>query len=81
MADIGKYPSAREISQALGGHRAGKGFMAFCPAHADSTPSLSIIDGRNGRPVVHCFAGCRFADVFDELARRGLWPRFARGRQ
>ena len=79
------YPSAAEISARLGGHRVGDGrYMARCPCHADRTPSLSIIDGRdrygNRRPYVTCFAGCNFQDVQAALERLGLWPRFERER-
>lgn len=31
---------------------------ARCPAHEDSTASLSISEGRDGRVIVHCHAGC-----------------------
>ncbi len=34
-----------------------------CPAHLDSTPSLSVKAGADGRALVHCFAGCRTEDV------------------
>jgi hypothetical protein len=70
------YPSAQEISRALGGHRAGKGFVARCPAHDDHCPSLSIIDGYTGRPVFFCHAGCDFRDVLNRLTELHLWPRF-----
>jgi putative DNA primase/helicase len=38
--------------------RSGDGWMARCPAHEDTTPSLSLAVGESGRPLVHCFAGC-----------------------
>lgn len=41
----------------------GRGYMARCPAHADRTPSLSVAEGRDGRVVLTCHAGCTFADV------------------
>src|SRR5262245_25029196 len=40
--------------------RGGKGFMARCPAHEDSTASLSIAEGADGQVLVKCFAGCAF---------------------
>jgi len=36
----------------------GKGWMACCPAHDDSTPSLSVSEGDDGRVILKCFAGC-----------------------
>jgi hypothetical protein len=79
------YPSAREIAAALKGHKTGEGrYMARCPCHDDSTPSLSIFDGKDKRgarrPFVYCFAGCDWRDVQAELERKGLWPKFKRGR-
>jgi hypothetical protein len=38
--------------------RNGNGFLVCCPAHRDSTPSLSIDVGDNGAVLLHCFAGC-----------------------
>lgn len=48
-----------------------------CPAHSDSTPSLSLSRGSDGRVLLHCFAGCapqavvealgiKMGDLFDE---------------
>jgi hypothetical protein len=51
----------------------GAGFMAHCPgslhAHGDRHESLSISGGRNGRTVLHCWAGC---DTQNVLAAVGL---------
>jgi hypothetical protein len=74
------YPIARELAAVLGGRKSPRGWVARCPAHDDREPSLSIVDGRNGRPIFHCFAGCDWRDVLDALAAKGLWPRFERGR-
>ena len=66
--------TAEAIAQALQARRTGPGrWMARCPAHDDRTPSLSIAE-RNGTLLVHCFAGCRQADVIEALRARGLWP-------
>jgi DNA primase len=40
--------TAETIAKALGGRKAGGGWMASCPAHDDQTPSLSIRDADNG---------------------------------
>lgn len=47
----------------------GGSLVAKCPAHVDQVPSLSISEGRDGRALVHCFAGCDTAAV---LAAIGL---------
>jgi len=36
----------------------GKGWTAQCPAHFDTTPSLSINVGDDGRVLLHCHSGC-----------------------
>ncbi|MFY1673693.1 hypothetical protein ACN27G_27665 [Plantactinospora sp. WMMB334] len=41
---VGSQPTGAEIRQ--------------CPAHADSSPSLSIRSSPDGRPWIRCFGGC-----------------------
>jgi putative DNA primase/helicase len=65
--------SAETIARALGGQRAGATWMARCPAHDDSSPSLSISAGTNGEVLVRCHAGCDQRDVIAALSKRGLW--------
>lgn len=40
--------------------KSGDGWVACCPAHDDSTPSMSVSEGRDGRVVFHCHTGCTF---------------------
>jgi putative DNA primase/helicase len=63
--------TARELVDRLGGRWCGSYGVARCVLHEDRTPSLSIRDSHGGA-IVHCFAGCDFRDVRDELKRRGL---------
>lgn len=65
--------TAEALSKALGGQRAGRGYIARCPAHDDGTPSLSIADGEDGRILIYCFAGCSYREVTTALRLRGLW--------
>jgi hypothetical protein len=58
---------------ALGGRKAGGGWMARCPAHDDLTPSLSICATDDGKVLVHCHAGCGQEQVISILKSRGLW--------
>ena len=68
--------SAETIAKALGGRKAGAGWMARCPAHDDRKPSLSVATGKNGKVLFRCHAGCDQARVIDVLRSRGLWePR------
>ena len=66
--------AAAQIAEALGARANGHGWVARCVAHEDSTPSLSISEGTDGRPLVNCHAGCSQAAVIGALRERGLWP-------
>lgn len=48
------------------------GWKAKCPAHEDSSPSLRITHGNNGRTLLTCRAGCTFHTV---CAALGIEPR------
>jgi hypothetical protein len=52
-------------------------WTARCPAHDDSTPSLSVSVGDNGAVVLHCHAGCTFDEICAALQVRpaDLFPR------
>lgn len=43
------------------------GWSARCPAHDDGRASLSISEGRDGRVLLKCHAGCSTADVVQAL--------------
>jgi DNA primase len=45
----------------------------YGPAHKEKTPSLSIREGKDGKPLVHCFGGCPQDYVIDALRKRGAW--------
>ena len=64
--------TAETIARALGGRKAGQGWMARCPAHDDREPSLSIREA-DGKVLVRCHAGCEQRDVIAALKKRGLW--------
>lgn len=46
------------IARRANARAASSGWIARCPAHADRSPSLSIREGRDGRTLLRCFAGC-----------------------
>lgn len=66
--------SGRSIAAALKGHWAWGRGKCRCPAHDDSSPSLSVHDMPDSRVLVHCFAGCSQDRVIEALRARGLWP-------
>jgi hypothetical protein len=47
---------------------------AKCPAHTDENPSLDITEGKNGKPVFTCRAGCGQDAVLAALRAKGWWP-------
>jgi hypothetical protein len=51
-------------------HKAGN---VHCPAHSDSTPSLSISE-KDGKVLVKCHAGCSQDRLVAALKEKGLWP-------
>lgn len=57
---LGRLGAVRECSD---------GWMALCPAHQDSTPSLHVSVGEKGKILLKCFAGC---DVWQVLAAAEL---------
>jgi hypothetical protein len=60
--------TAEQIADFLNAQRAGAGrWMAKCPAHPDRSPSLSIREGRDGRVLLRCFAGCKTEEVLKKL--------------
>jgi hypothetical protein len=75
-----RYPTAAEVAAALQGKRQTDGsYMCRCPCRlhrrGDINPSLSVTDGRCGRPVFYCFGGGDYRDILDALIARGVWPR------
>lgn len=57
--------------------RAGSGYVARCPAHEDRNPSLSVSEGRDGRVLLRCHAGCSAEAIVAALglALSELFPR------
>lgn len=68
-----RWHSAPQIVNRLGGRWHGKNGLCRCPAHEDGSPSLSVSQTRDGRVLVHCFAGCGQMAVIDALRALGLW--------
>lgn len=47
-------------------------WQALCPAHDDHNPSLSITRGDNGKPLLHCHAGCSYEQICQALEMQTL---------
>jgi putative DNA primase/helicase len=76
-----RHSTAANVAGALRATRTGDGkWLAHCPSHDDKNPSLSIGTGRNGKVLLHCFAGCDPNDILDALERNhGLVLRSRKG--
>src|SRR5215470_8877425 len=54
----------REVLASLKGvKKCGGGFSARCPAHDDKRSSLSVSEGRDGKLLLTCHAGCSFETI------------------
>ncbi len=56
-------PADLLLSKLEGVRKSGGGHVARCPAHADRSASLSVCEGRDGRALVKCFAGCELLAI------------------
>lgn len=65
---------AKNIVEKLGGIWRGTRGECRCPAHDDSSPSLSVRLGDTAI-LFHCFAGCTTTEVLKALQRRRLHDR------
>lgn len=66
--------AAKEVVKRLNGTWHGSYGKARCPAHQDSSPSLSITPGRSA-VLFHCFAGCSQAEIMAALSTYGGYIR------
>lgn len=67
---------AKNIVEKLGGIWRGARGECLCPAHNDSSPSLSVRLGDTAI-LFHCFAGCTPVEVMKALERNNLHDRTA----
>ena len=61
---------AEKIIKALDGKSSG---MCNCPCHEDDTASLHVSEGKGGKVLLHCHAGCPQDKLIQYLKDRGLW--------
>jgi len=60
-------PVALMLERLDGVRRGARGHIARCPAHADKRASLSVAEGRDGRALIRCFAGCETETILTAL--------------
>ena len=69
-----RYLSAHELAFELDAKPQGSSWVASCPCHDDTNPSLSIREGDDGRCLVHCHALHDQKRLLAALAQQGLAP-------
>ena len=57
--------------------RMGSGWTARCPAHDDTSPSLTLAIGDDDRVLMNCHSGCDSVDILDRLGLK--WQHFFAG--
>lgn len=67
------HDNLQQILDAVQAKRSADGWQARCPAHNDSSPSLSIKQFDSGVISVKCFAGCRAKDLAKALNLECPW--------
>ena len=45
-----------------------RSWIAQCPAHSDSSPSLYVDEGESGNVLIKCWAGCGAIDVIRSVS-------------
>ncbi|MCS4187849.1 hypothetical protein [Salinibacter ruber] len=55
------------LTRLRGVEESSSGYEALCPAHDDSSPSLSVQEGEDGKALLHCHAGCKTKEVVQAL--------------
>lgn len=60
-----------QVGSGLNGKKRGRNWLCKCPAHDDSTASLSV-SADSDLLVLKCFGGCTFEAVLEELIKRQI---------
>jgi len=70
------------LSRLKGVRHCGNGWKAHCPAHDDRRQSLHVSEGKDGRILAHCHAGCSIEDICAAIALtvKDLFPEPERKR-
>jgi len=67
LIGISLSPSNRVIPKLEGVRKAGKGYVAICPHCGGKRPKLSILEGDDGRLLLHCWGGCNVHDILGAI--------------
>jgi hypothetical protein len=74
-----KHPIDKVLERLQDVHPSGvdeSSYYALCPAHADSSPSLSVTEADDGQILLHCHSGCTCQQIVKEmgLKMQDLFP-------
>ena len=58
------------LSRLDGVRKVGGGFMARCPCHKDLKQSLSVTEGKDGKALIYCHAGCEYSNIIKAMDLR-----------
>ena len=64
---IDEFISLIESKTGFGAKKSGHGYSLRCPAHDDTTPSLSVSEGDDGKILINCFSGCSYENICASL--------------
>lgn len=67
--------TAQTISESLNGKPNGNKYRCNCPVGNHKAPNLIVSDRIDGTIGIHCYAGCEFIEIVNELKSRDLWPK------
>lgn len=68
--------SVEKLAKFLNAKLSGEEYIARCPAHDDTNPSLSFTEGEKVPIVVHCHKGCEPQDIIKKIESMGFeWPK------
>lgn len=66
--DVSETPIERVIERLDRVSTSGDGYVACCPAHPDSNPSLSVSEGTDGRVLLYCHAmECEASEIVEAI--------------
>src|SRR5690348_15979977 len=73
---VDEAPLENVLSRRKGVRRSQHGWLACCPAHNDSEPSISIGLGDEGHILLKCFTGCSLERIVEAMGMRtaSLFP-------
>ena len=71
----------RVLDRLQDGRESGDQYIALCPAHPDTNPSLSVKKADDGRVLLHCHAGCTLEAILAaiDMTTADLFPSNYRG--